>query len=281
MFEKFFDEVSDIPHLIWIGIVLMSAFISHRLVKITINKSIKLWSERLKLNPTKFRFMQHFLVFMIYFTAVILIGSSIPTIQSAIVSLLAGAGIAAAAIAFASQQAIANTINGLFIVFFEPFRVNDRIRVSGSGNNDFFGIVEDITMRHTVIRDFENNRIVIPNSVIGNAVISNLTIEDERVFRRLFFRVSLDADIEKAKTIIHDICFKHPYRIDTRTEEDKKNNFPEVPVRVFTFDDKGITLEAFASAGNPSNAYLMACEIYEEVLKSFQENGIPLVKALI
>lgn len=281
MFEKFLEEVSDIPHLIWIGIVLISAFVSHRLVNIAISKSIKLWSERLKLNPTKFRFMQHFLVFMIYFTAIILIGSSIPTIHSAIISLLAGAGIAAAALAFASQQAIANMINGLFIVFFEPFRVNDRIRISGSGSNDFMGVVEDITMRHTVIRDFENNRIVIPNSVIGNAVISNLTIEDERVFRRLFFRVSLDADIQKAKQIIHDICYKHPLRIDTRTEEDKKNFVPEVPVRVFTFDDKGITIEAYASAANPSNAYIMACEIYEEVLIQFQQEGIPLVKALI
>jgi small-conductance mechanosensitive channel len=225
--------------------------------------------------------MQHFLVFIIYFTAVILIGSSIPTIHSAIVSLLAGAGIAAAAIAFASQQAIANMINGLFIVFFEPFRVNDRIRISGSGNTDFLGVVEDITMRHTVIRDFENNRIVIPNTVIANAVITNLNLEDERVFKKLIFRISLEADIQKAKNIIHEVCYQHPLRIDTRTEEDKNNNKPEVPVRVSGFDDKGVTLEVFVSATNPANAYIMACEIYEEVLKTFQENNIPLIKALI
>lgn len=278
MFEKFFEEISDIPHLIWIGIVLISAFITHRLINVAINKSIKLWSERLKLDATKFRFMQHFLVFLIYFSAVILIGYSIPTIRSAILSLLAGAGIAAAAVAFASQQAIANMINGLFIVFFEPFRVNDRIRIN---NNQYYGIVEDITMRHTVIRDFENNRIVIPNSVIASAVISNLNLEDERVFRRLIFRISLEADIQKAKRIIHDICQKHPLRIDTRTEEEKNNNTPEVPVRVPGFDDKGITIEAFVSAANPADAYIMTCEIYEEVLVSFQENNIHLVKALI
>lgn len=281
MFEKFYQEISDVPHLIWIGIVLLTAFISHRLINITITRSIRLWSERLKLNPTKFRFMQHFLVFLIYFTAVILIGYSIPTIRSAILSLLAGAGIAAAAIAFASQQAIANMINGLFIVFFEPFRVNDRIRINSNSNNEFIGIVEDITMRHTVIRDFENNRIIIPNSVIGNAVITNLTIEDERVFRKLFFRLSLDADISKAKEIIYEICYKHPLRMDTRTEEEKKNGVPEVPVRVFNFDDRGITIETFVSAANSADAYLMACDIYEEVLKAFQENAIPLIKALV
>ncbi|GIV42987.1 MAG: mechanosensitive ion channel protein MscS [Bacteroidia bacterium] len=278
MFEKFLEEISDIPHLIWIGIVLIGALIFHRLINITLNKSIKLWSERLKLDATKFRFMQHFLVFVIYFSAVILIGYSIPTIRTAILSLLAGAGIAAAAIAFASQQAIANMINGLFIVFFEPFRVNDRIRIN---NNEYFGIVEDITMRHTVIRDFENNRIVIPNSVIANAIISNLNLEDERVFRKLIFRISLEADIQKAKDIIHDVCYKHPLRIDTRTEEEKNSSTPEVPVRVSGFDDKGITLEAFASAANPTNAYIMACEIYEEVLKTFQKNNIHLVKALV
>ncbi len=277
MFETFYNEISDLPHLIWIGIVIVVAFITHRLVKIAITKSIKLWSQRLKLNPTKFKFMQHFLVFIIYFTAVILIGYSIPSIRSAILSLLAGAGIAAAAVAFASQQAIANTINGLFIVFFEPFRVNDRIRV----NNEFLGVVEDITMRHTVIRDFENNRVIIPNAVIGNAVVINMTIEDERVFRRMLFRVAFDADIEKAKALIYEIAMKHPLRIDTRTEADKKNNLPAVLVRVQRFDDKGITLETYVSAANSADAYTMSCEIYEQVLKAFQENEIPLVKALI
>ncbi len=280
MFEKFFEEVSDIPHLIWIVIVLISAFISHKLVKVAIDKSIKIWSERLKLNPTKFRFLQHFLVFTIYFTAIILIGYSIPSIRSVILSLLAGAGIAAAAIAFASQQAIANMINGLFIVFFEPFRVNDRIRIL-NGNIEYLGTVMDITMRHTVIRDFENNHIMIPNAVISNAIIVNLTIQDERVFRRLLFRVSLDADITKAKEIIKEICLKHPLRIDIRSEEEKKNNAPEIDITVFNFDDKGISLVVFVGAANPADAYTMSCDIYEQVLNAFQEQKIPLVKALI
>jgi len=278
MFEKFFEEISDIPHLIWIGIVLLAAIISHRLINIALGKSIEIWSSRLKINPTKFKFMQHFFVFLVYFTSIILIGYSIPSVRSVILSMLAGASIAAAAIAFASQQAIANMVNGLFIVFFEPFRVNDRIRIN---QNEYAGIVEDITMRHTVIRDFENNRIIIPNSVIANSTISNLTIEDERVFKKLIFRISLDANIEKAKSIIHDICYHHPLRIDTRTEEDKANNIPEIIVRVVGFDDKGITINVFVSAKNPADAFVMSCDIYEQILNAFQENNIPLVKALI
>lgn len=78
-------------------------------------------------------------------------------------SLLAGAGILAVAVGFASQQALSNIVSGIMIVIFKPFRVNDRLNIGTTFN----GIVEDITLRHTVIRDFENKRIIVPNMVIS------------------------------------------------------------------------------------------------------------------
>lgn len=63
-------------------------------------------------------------------------------------SLLAGAGILALAIGLASQQALSNIISGLFIVVFKPFNVKDHLFI----DRDIFGIVEDITLRHTILR---------------------------------------------------------------------------------------------------------------------------------
>jgi len=71
--------------------------------------------------------------------------------------MLAGAGILAVAVGFASQAALSNIISGVFVVIFKPFRVGDRLKI-----NELTGVVEDITLRHTVIRDLENKRIIIP-----------------------------------------------------------------------------------------------------------------------
>lgn len=91
-------------------------------------------------------------------------------------TLFAGAGIFAAIIALASQQALSNIISGIFIVISKPFRVGDYIELSILHR----GTVEDITLRHTVIRDIQNNRIIVPNSKINSETIVNYHLNDER-----------------------------------------------------------------------------------------------------
>jgi small conductance mechanosensitive channel len=75
-------------------------------------------------------------------------------------SLLAGAGLVTVALSFAAQNALSNIISGFFIVLFKPFGINDRLRFKETVT----GVVEDITLRHTIIRDGENKRVIIPNS---------------------------------------------------------------------------------------------------------------------
>ena len=121
-----------------------------------------------------------------------------PSLRALGTTIFAGAGIFAAIIGFASQQAFSNIIGGIFIVIFKPFRVGDLIEIGVASK----GTVEDITLRHTVIRDFENKRIVIPNSAISSETILNSHLKDGRINRRIEFRVFLDTDIDRAIEII-------------------------------------------------------------------------------
>ena len=57
-----------------------------------------------------------------------------------------------AIIGFASQKAFSNIISGIFILIFKPFRVKDTIEFLDSTK----GVVEEITLRHTIIRNYEN-----------------------------------------------------------------------------------------------------------------------------
>ena len=178
--------------------------------------------------------------FIVFLTAFILIFYMIPGLRDYGVTLFAGAGVLAAIVGFASQSAFSNIIGGIFLVIFKPFRVDDLISV---GTNT--GRVEDITLRHTVIRNFENRRIVIPNSIISNETIINSTIVEEKICQFFEIGISYDSDVDKAMEILREEAMRHPNTIDNRTEEDIEKNTPVVEVRVIGFGDSSVNLRAW------------------------------------
>ncbi|MDD5069765.1 MAG: mechanosensitive ion channel [Candidatus Omnitrophica bacterium] len=80
--------------------------------------------------------------------------------------LLAGAGIAGLAFGFGGQYLIRDIINGLFILIEDQYRINDVVKIG-----DLAGLVEDINLRITTLRDLEGRVIIIPNGEI-KAVIN-------------------------------------------------------------------------------------------------------------
>ena len=96
-----------------------------------------------------------------------LIFYSIPPLKEIGITLLASAGIFAAILGLASQQAFSNIISGIFIVVFKPFRVGDNIEI-----NNNRGIVEDVTLRHTIDeqKDKSDPKVII--RVLGYGELS-------------------------------------------------------------------------------------------------------------
>ncbi|MFO7744413.1 MAG: mechanosensitive ion channel family protein [Psychroflexus sp.] len=226
----------------------------------------------LKNNPTKYSFLGHFLTAMIYIIGFSFAIISVPQLKTIATSLLAGASILALGVTFASQQALSNIISGIFIVIFKPFRVNDRLII----RDTMSGIVEDITLRHTVIRNFENRRIIIPNSVISNEAVTNSDLKDEKVCRFLEMGISYDSDIDTAKKIMFEEVRHHPDYFDVRTEEDIKNNTPEVTVRVLSMGDSSVNLRAWVWAENSPKSFVMHCDLIESIKKRFDKEGVEI-----
>ncbi|UCG34696.1 MAG: mechanosensitive ion channel [Candidatus Omnitrophota bacterium] len=79
--------------------------------------------------------------------------------------LLAGLGVAGLAFGFGGQYLIRDLINGLFILLEGQYRINDIIKIG-----EFGGIVEDVNLRITVLRDLEGRVITIPNGEIKTVV---------------------------------------------------------------------------------------------------------------
>ena len=69
---------------------------------------------------------------------------------------------------FAAQQALSNVISGLSLSVSKPYNVDDKIKVVQSGNVIAEGIVDDITIRHTIIRQYNGESCIVPNSIMDN-----------------------------------------------------------------------------------------------------------------
>ena len=253
-------------------IVLVFAFLVGRIVRFIVGRFFKTAARKLKVDPTRYNFFKNASDFIILLIAVVIIFRSIPGLRTLGNTLLTGAGILAAIVGFASQQAFTNIISGVFLVIFKPFSVGDRVKIGQL----YTGDVEDITLRHVVIRDFENKRIVIPNAVISNEVIVNSTITDEKVCIFIEFGISLEANIDRAQKIIQEEAGKHPLCVDNRSQIELAKGEPPVMVRVMGFTELATQLRAYAWANNPNDGFELKCDLHKSVKERFDKEEIDM-----
>ncbi|KYG76078.1 MULTISPECIES: mechanosensitive ion channel domain-containing protein [Roseivirga] len=256
----------------YVAAILALAHILLRILRAILKKAINKSSDEIRVDPTKYKFLSNALGFIIYTVATILIFISIPQFRTVGVTLFASAGIIAAIIGFASQAAFSNIVSGIFIVIFKPFRVGDIVRIS----NLYSGTVEDITLRHTVIKDFENKRLIIPNSVISAETIHNFNIVDEMVCNHIFYGISYDSNIDLAMKIIQEEAMAHPNFIDKRTDEEKDKGNPAVIVRLLDFGESSINLRAQVWAEDPGKGFELKCDINKSIKERFDREGIEI-----
>ncbi|WP_245970344.1 mechanosensitive ion channel family protein [Pseudochryseolinea flava] len=258
--------------LLFAVIVMSIGVVIARILRIVIGRLVTGASTKLKVDPTKYNFLKNAVEFIIYVIALIVIFNSIPKLRAYGTALFAGAGVLAAIVGFASQSAFSNIVSGVFIVIFRPFSVGDRVQVGQL----YTGDVEDITLRHTVIKDFENRRIVIPNAVINNETIINSSLSHEKICTFLEIGVSFDADVDKAMSIMQEEALNHPFCQDNRTFEETAEGKPKVVVRMLGLTETAVRLRASIWATNPSDAFEMRCDLFKSIKARFDAEGISL-----
>lgn len=251
---------------------LLAASLISKIFRTIMHRYIEKNAAILRVDPTGYRFFKNAVSFLIFLAALIIIFQIIPELQALGVTLFAGAGILAIIIGFASQAAFSNIISGIFIVSSKPFRVGDYIVI----NHEHFGTVEDITLRHTVIRNNENRRIIIPNSVINNQTVINSNIIDEKICSLIELGISYDSSIDDAISIIRTEAMKHPFFIDNRSPEQKGASEPAVVVRVMGFGESSVNLRAYVWAASSMNAFVMRTDLYKSIKESFDRQGIEI-----
>ena len=236
------------------------------------DKFYKSSTKNLRVDRTHYIFMKHASVGLVYAFGLSLVIYSIPSLRAVSVSLLAGAGVLAVVVGFASQAAFSNIISGVFLAIFKPISVGDRVKVGTT----ITGEVEDITLRHTIIRTFENKRVIIPNSVLSNEIIENSNLVDEKVCKFIDMGISYDSSIDKAMEVMVEEALKHPSCFDNRTKKEVNAKVPQVMVKVVGFGDSSVNLRAYVWVKDPKSAFLMGCDLYKSIKERFDEEGIEI-----
>lgn len=181
-----------------------------------------------------------------------------------ITSILAGLGIGGLAVAFAAQDTIKNIFGFIKVIFDKPFVIGDRVVV-----NDIDGPVEEMGFLSTRIRTLTGHLVTIPNSVMANAVITNIA---KRPYIRRLSNITITYDtpvkkVEKGVEIIKNILEKH-----------KDQMHPDFPPRVFfnEFNDYSLNILMLYWFSPP--AYWDFQEFNQkinlEIMKEFEKEGI-------
>ena len=179
-----------------------------------------------------------------------------------ITPILAGAGVVGIAVGFGAQSLIRDLIAGLFIILENQYRVGDVVRIS-----DVSGLVEDINLRRTVLRDLDGIAHVVPNGEIR--VASNLTKEWSRV--NFNVSVAYGEDLDHVTSVINKVgkeLANDPVWAPLILT-------PPQALRVDNLGDSGIEIKILGDT-KPIRQWDVMGELRRRLKKAFDEEGIEI-----
>ncbi|MEO6851518.1 MAG: mechanosensitive ion channel [Mucilaginibacter sp.] len=179
-----------LPNILLAAIILVLGLYVAKWLKKIAASLIKRVSDNSSLNNLFVSIVYIFFIGVTLFTVL-----SVLHLDTAVTSVLAGAGILGLALAFAFQDIAANFISGIFISFRRPVHIGDIVKIK-----DYMGKVEEINLRDTVIRTFQGQMVIIPNKDVFQSPIENFTLLGKRRVD-LTIGVSYGDDLDKVETI--------------------------------------------------------------------------------
>lgn len=158
-----------------------------------------------------------------------------------------------------ARPLIENTIAGMVISFSQPFRVNDTVTVDGH-----YGTIEDITMIHTVLKLWNWQRVIFPNSMMLSQKVINYTKTDRYQWVNIEFLVSYDCDLDQVERLVKRQVVNCNHFAD----------YEDPRFWVIGMEERSFKCWVVAWADNPPAAWELGHEIRSKIIKVFRKNNI-------
>lgn len=203
-----------IPNLISFAIEIVLALIFFFLGRIAIKwirKLTRKMLERSNVDKGVETFVDSLLKFMLYGILLFTIATKFGFDTASVAALIASAGVA---VGLAVQGSLSNFAGGILILLLKPFVVGDYIIEDNHGDE---GTVKEIQLFYTKLLTVDNRTVVIPNGMLTNNSLTNVTHMDERKLE-LKVSISYESDLLKAKAVLADLIQK-----ESRIMQDKEH----------------------------------------------------------
>jgi len=255
-------------HGIKIIVIIIGAFIFNVVISRVIRRAVKIAvipdkslppEAEVKRENTLIRIFNGALAIVITTIAILMV---LKEIGLDIAPILAGAGIVGLAVGFGGQYLIRDIISGLFIILENQYRIGDVINVDGIG-----GLVEDISLRMTTLRDLDGTVHHIPHGEIKK--VSNLT--------KKFARVNLNIGISYSTNLEHVISVINKTGNDLANDPRFKDAIitPPAFLRVDDFADSAIIVKILGDT-KPLKQWEVTGELRKRLKIAFDREGIEI-----
>ncbi|NBJ94158.1 mechanosensitive ion channel family protein [Parablautia muri] len=250
--------------LIIIAIFLVAGLLLNRVIDLTFRFIAK------KRNSSHLHFFKSMANSVVIIIVVYSLAQQFSVTKDLSTTILQSGSLIVAIATFAAQQALSNVISGISLSATRPYDVDDKIKVVQGGSIVAEGIVKDITLRHTIIRQYNGESCIVPNSVMDLAVITNTNFT-ENIGNFMEVTVGYDADIHEAMDIVQKICAEHVLTLNTM----------ENKVFVKGYSENGVTLKTTVWSKTLDESFQACSDIRVSIVEQFRERNIKISYQII
>lgn len=183
-----------------------------------------------------------------------------------ITPLLTALGVGGLAVALALQDTLSNLFSGLHIIAARQVKPGDYLKLD-SGEE---GYLTDITWRNTTIRALPNNRIIVPNSKLASAIITNYCLPEKEMAVLVQVGVSYDSDLVQVEKVTMEVA--------KEVMREVPGGIPEFDpfIRYHTFADFSINFTVILRAKEFVDQYLIKHELVKRLHQRYRKEGIEI-----
>ena len=177
-----------------------------------------------------------------------------------------------AVVGIIGKDILQDVFAGLMISIYRPFNIGDRVILK---ELDKPCVVDDMTMRHVVLKTMDNICYIIPNSSINTKIILNTSYRHGNLRGTyLQFDIAFSADIRMAIHLIREAVKNCPYTVPNNFKNKDLDGYGDV--YLMAIKDSSFQLETTIWTENETDNFLAASEVRLAVIELFRANGIEI-----
>lgn len=217
------------------------------------------------------RFLENVIRVVIILVFVLFIFSGVDGISRVYRLVFGSTVVLTGVLGLAAQHVLRDIFAGVMLSVSRPFEIGDRILLSDVEKPC---VVEDMTMRHVVLKTMDNIRYIIPNSAINDMTITNTSYHQQMRGTFITVPIAYTADARKAIAVMREVIERCPYTFPNNPGNEDLGGYGEI--YLMSYNENALNLETTIWTEPSMDNFLACSEIRLGILEAFREHDIEI-----